>query len=137
MTSQLNPYIAFRDNAREALEFYQSVFGGELNISTFGDMGNAEEGIGHLVMHGDLQTDKGYRLMAADTMPGMDFENGARVAVSVFGDDSEALRGYFDKLSAAGSVSVPFEKQMWGDEFGMCTDQFGISWMVNVTQSQG
>lgn len=60
---------------------------------------------------------------------------GTNIAISLSGDDADELRGYWDKLSAGGTVSVPLEKQMWGDEFGMCVDRFGIGWMVNVSQS--
>jgi PhnB protein len=60
---------------------------------------------------------------------------GSDIAVSLSGDDADDLRGYFQKLSDGGSVAVPLEKQMWGDEFGMCVDRFGIQWMVNIGQS--
>jgi PhnB protein len=74
--------------------------------------------------------------MAADTPPGMEHHPGTNIAVSLSGDDADELRGYWDKLSQGGTVSVPLEKQMWGDEFGMCTDRFGIGWMVNIGQPQ-
>ena len=57
--------------------------------------------------------------------------------MSLSGDDADELRGYWEKLSDGGTVSVPLEKQMWGDEFGMCTDRFGVAWMVNIGQPQG
>lgn len=127
MASKLNPYISFKDTARPAMEFYQSVLGGELTISTFGEFGGEGDG----VMHSALETPDGFTLFAADTPDGMDYTPAAGISVSLSGDD-ESLRGYWDKLSASGTVVVPFEKQPWGDEFGMCVDQFGISWMVNV-----
>lgn len=83
-------------------------------------------------MHAMLESDNGFTLMGADTPPGMEHNPGTNIAVSLSGDDGDLLRGYWAKLSDAGSVSVPLEKQMWGDEFGACTDQFGISWMVNI-----
>jgi PhnB protein len=83
-------------------------------------------------MHGILETDNGFTLMGADTPPGMEHHPGDSIAVSLSGDDGDELRGYWEKLSAGGTVSVPLEKQMWGDEFGMCVDQFGIPWMVNI-----
>jgi PhnB protein len=132
MASRLNPYIQFKDNARSALEFYRDVFGGELNISTFGEY-EGESGAGaDGVMHGQLDSPSGYTIMAADTPPGMDHNPGTNMAVSLSGDDADELRGYWDKLSAGGQIQVPLEKQMWGDEFGMCVDQFGIGWMVNI-----
>ena len=131
MTSRLNPYISFGDNARQALEFYRGVFGGDLNISTFGEYGQQEAA--DLVMHGQLDSPSGYTIMAADTPPGMERREGSAITVSLSGDDTDELHGYWDKLSGnGGSVTMPLEKQMWGDEFGMCTDQFGVDWMVNV-----
>jgi PhnB protein len=134
MASRLNPYISFKDNARQALEFYRSVFGGELSMMTFGEMGMPDAPEADNIMHGTLETDSGYTLMAADTPPGMEHNPGKNISVSLSGDDGDLLRGYWDQLSNGGSVSVPLEKQMWGDEFGMCEDQFGITWMVNIGQ---
>ena len=136
MTSRLNPYISFKDNARQALEFYRSVFGGSLSVMTFGEMGMPDAPEADRIMHGMLETDGGYTLMAADTPPGMEHNPGNNVAVSLSGDDGDELRGYWEQLSNGGTVSVPLEKQMWGDEFGMCVDQFGIAWMVNIGQPQ-
>ncbi len=132
MTSRLNPYISFKDNARQALEFYRSVFGGNLSVMTFGEMGMSDSPESDKIMHGMLETDSGYTLMAADTPPGMEHNPGKNVSVSLSGDDGDELRGYWEKLSGGGTVSVPLEKQVWGDEFGMCEDQFGIAWMVNI-----
>jgi PhnB protein len=83
-------------------------------------------------MHGMLETANGFTLMGADTPPGADHKPGNNIAVSLSGDDAEELRGYWKKLSDGATVSVPLEKQMWGDEFGMCDDRFGITWMVNI-----
>jgi PhnB protein len=136
MSSRLNPYISFADNARQALEFYQGVFGGTLNLSTFGEFGAPDAPEANLIMHGMLETPSGYTLMGADTPPGMEHKPGENIAVSLSGDDGDELRGYWAKLSDGGTVSVPLEKQMWGDEFGMCTDKFGIGWMVNIGAPQ-
>ncbi len=135
MSSRLNPYITYDGNARAALEFYESVLGGTLRINTFGEFGGGDEPGADKVMHGMLETPSGFTLMGADTPPGMEHAPGTNIAVSLSGDDADELRGYWESLSANGSISVPLEKQMWGDEFGMCTDQFGITWMVNIAQS--
>jgi PhnB protein len=74
--------------------------------------------------------------MGADAPPGMELHPGDNIAISLSGDDADDLRGYWEKLSEGGDVSVPMEKQMWGDEFGMCVDRFGIGWMVNITAQQ-
>jgi PhnB protein len=134
MTSRLNPYLSFRGNARQAMEFYQGVFGGTLRLNTFGEF-NPEAGpIADQIMHGMLETTSGYTIMGADTPPEMAHNPGDNITVSLSGDDSVELRGYWEKLSASGKVSVPLEKQMWGDEFGACVDRFGIPWMVNIGQ---
>ncbi len=133
MASRLNPYISFKDNARQALEFYTDVFGGDLKISTFGEFGSPDEPGADGVMHGLLETPSGYTIMAADTPPHMEYSPGSSISISLSGDDGNELRGYWDKLTAGGTVTVPLEKQMWGDEFGMVIDKFGIAWMVNVT----
>jgi PhnB protein len=134
VTSRLNPYISFADTARPAMEFYREVFGGQLTVSTFGEAGAATGPDADKVMHAQLETPAGYTLMASDTPAGMDRTFGNNISVSLSGDDGDALRGYFTKLSTGGNVTMPLEKQMWGDEFGMCTDPFGIGWMVNISQ---
>ena len=137
MSSRLNPYIAFSDDARQALEFYRSVFGGELSLSTFGEAGGADGPDADKVMHGQLETPAGYTLMAADTPTGMERTVGTNVSLSLSGDDGDDLRGWFAALAEGGTVTVPLEEQMWGDEFGMCTDRFGVAWMVNISQPAG
>lgn len=132
MASRLNPYIGFNGNAREALEFYKEVFGGELNLSTYGEFGQADTPEADKIMHGNLTSSNDFTLMAADNPPGQPYTAGDNISVSLSGDDADELRGYWQKLSDGGNVSVPLEKQMWGDEFGMCTDKFGIGWMVNI-----
>ncbi len=136
MASRLNPYISFADNARQAMEFYKDVFGGTLTLNTFGEFGAPDSPDADKIMHGMVETDSGFALMGADTPAGTEHNPGNNIAVSLSGDDVDELRGYWEKLSGGGIVSVPLEKQMWGDEFGMCVDQFGIGWMVNIAQPQ-
>ena len=135
MTSQLNPYISFAGNAREALEFYNGVLGGTLTLSTFGEFGAPDAPEADKIMHGMLETDSGFTLMGSDTPPGTEYKPGSNISVSLSGDDDDELRGYWDKLSGNGTVTMPLEKQMWGDEFGMCVDRFGVSWMVDIVSS--
>ena len=136
MSSRLNPYISFDGNAREALEFYETVLGGTLRLNTFGEFGDPDAPGADKIMHGMLESASGFTIMGSDTPPGMEYSPGGNIAVSLSGDDADELRAYWEKLSAEGTVAMPLEKQMWGDEFGMCIDQFGISWMVNITQPQ-
>ena len=136
MASRLNPYITFGDNCREAMQFYESVFGGQLTLNTFGDFGAADGPDADKIMHAQLETDQGFTLMASDTAEGMETRSGSNISISLSGDDAGQLRGYWDKLSSDGNVTMPLEKQMWGDEFGMCTDKFGIAWMVDIGEEQ-
>ena len=137
MSSRLNPYISFADTARQAMEFYRGVFGGELTLSTFGEAGAADGPDADKIMHARLDTPAGYTLMASDTPAGMDRTVGSHISISLSGDDADELRGYFAALADGGVVTVALEKQMWGDEFGMCVDQFGVGWMVNISQPAG
>ncbi|BCJ56327.1 VOC family protein [Actinoplanes sp. NBRC 14428] len=137
MPVRLNPYISFSDgNARAAVEFYHSVFGGDLRLTTFGEFGAPDPALADKVMHAMLETPGGLTLMASDTPPGMEVVPGSAISVSLSGDDADELKGYWEKLSEGGAVSVPLEKQMWGDEFGTCRDRFGVDWMVNITAPQ-
>ena len=132
MASRLNPYLTFDGNAREAMTFYHSVLGGELTITTFGQSGAPDPAIADLVMHAMIKNDKGYWLMASDTMPGSPFRPGNTVTVSLSGDAGEGLEEAWEKLSEGGEIHVPFEKQPWGDLFGQCADRYGVQWMVDV-----
>jgi PhnB protein len=135
--ARLNPYIGFVDNAREAMEFYQSVFGGELAVNTFGEFGAASGGPeADKVMHAQLETPQGFTLMASDTPEGMEHKPGNNISVSLSGDEGDGLAGQFARLADGGTITMPLEKQMWGDTFGMCLDRFGISWMVNIASPE-
>ncbi|MFE1850666.1 VOC family protein [Streptomyces sp. NPDC059489] len=136
MASRLNPYLMFAGDARQALQFYKEVFGGTLVLSTYGEAGQPDTSMTDKIMHGMLETPSNYTLMAADT-PAGEHKPGNAYSVSLSGDDDTELRGYWEKLSDGATVAVPLDKQMWGDIFGMCTDRYGITWMVNFTQPQG
>jgi PhnB protein len=132
MALRLNPYLHFAGNAREAMEFYRSVLGGQLEVMTFGDMGGGggeypDDG----VMHAFLRTGHGVELMASD---GHDPDAGGpdRVSLSLSGDDAATLTRWFEALAEGGTVDVPLARQVWGDTFGQVTDRFGIRWLVNV-----
>jgi PhnB protein len=135
MTSRLNPYLNFNGNARQALEFYTGVFGGNLTLSTFAEFGAPNSADADRIMHGQLETDAGYTIMAADVTSEMEYQPPAGCSISLSGDD-DALHDYWDKLSAGGTTTMPLQKQVWGDEFGMCVDQFGVPWLVNISQPQ-
>nr|WP_296064370.1 VOC family protein [uncultured Actinoplanes sp.] len=135
MASHLNPYITFDGNAREAMEFYHSVFGGDLRINTFGEFGADDPALADKVMHAMLTSPKGYMLMASDTAPGMTVTPGSTISISLSGDPGEGLEDVWDKLADGGTVHMPMEKQMWGDVYGQLTDRYGINWMVDVVSA--
>jgi PhnB protein len=132
-TVRLNPYLNFRDSARDALGFYHSVFGGDVSMMTYGQNGMPHEPAeADKIMHGQLDAPGGMILMIADVPNSMPFSDGGNVSISLSGDDEAAMRGYWDKLLAGGQTTVPLEKAPWGDTFGMLTDKFGIAWLVNI-----
>lgn len=129
----LNPYLSFRNNAREAMAFYQSVFGGELTLSTFGEYHASEDPAEQdKIMHAMLTTENGMVLMGADTPGSMDYTPGNNISLSLSGSDEAELGGYFEKLADGGTVLMALEKAPWGDTFGMCKDRFGLDWLVNI-----
>ncbi|MGN6125698.1 MAG: VOC family protein [Humibacter sp.] len=136
MAVTLNPYLSFRDGAREAMEFYQTVFGGDLTVSTFRDLHSDEdESDLDKVMHSQLVAANGITLMASDTPKRMEYTPGASISVSLSGDDEPALRGYWDGLSQGATIVEPLVEAPWGDSFGMLVDRFGVNWLVNISAS--
>ncbi|MEP7167286.1 MAG: VOC family protein [Candidatus Woesebacteria bacterium] len=132
--TRLNPYINFKDNAREAMEFYKTVFGGKLDLSTFKDGGApvdpSEE---NKIMHAMLTGDNDIVFMASDTPNHMEYKPGTNVSMSLSGDDESLLKGYWEKLSVGATIEQPLVQAPWGDTFGMLTDKVGIHWLVNIT----
>ncbi len=133
MSTVLNPYLNFRDKTRQAMEFYESVFGGKLTMNTFKEFHASQDpSEDDKIMHAELHAGDGIIFMAADTPNSMQYHPGENFSMSLSGDNEAELKAYFEKLSAGGTVTMPLEKAVWGDIFGMCTDQFGINWMVNI-----
>ncbi|WP_104090589.1 VOC family protein [Cryobacterium sp. N19] len=133
MSSRLNPYLGFRDTAREAMDFYQSVFGGEITRSTFGEFNASDDPAEKdKIMHSELTTTSGFSLMASDTPSSMELPTSSSVTVSLSGDDEAELTGYWEKLLEGGTATRSLSKAPWGDSFGMLVDKFGTSWMVNI-----
>jgi PhnB protein len=133
MQTKLNPYLSFQDNARQAMEFYQTVFGGKLMMSTFKEFNVSQDASqDNKIMHAMLEADNGMTFMASDTPDCMEYQAGTNYSISLSGDNEAELKGYFEKLSSGGNVTMPLEKAIWGDTFGMLTDKFGVSWLVNI-----
>jgi PhnB protein len=137
MNSKLNPYLNFDGNTREVMEFYKTVFGGELTMSTYAEIGGSTDPDEmNRIMHSMLVAENGITLMAADTNKHMDFKPGNNISISLSGNNNEELSGYFNKLSEGGTVVEPLTKAPWGDSFGMLIDAFGTQWMVNIAPAQ-
>jgi len=135
MASKLNPYLNFRGEAQAALDFYHSVFGGELAVDTFAGFGMPVENPAEAdwVMHGQLDSPAGFTLMASDVPSSMPFTPGSNGAISLSGDNDAELSGYWNKLAdGAKATTMPLGVAPWGDKFGMLTDRFGVNWMVNI-----
>ena len=136
--AQLNPYLSFRDNTRQAMEFYRSVFGGKLTLSTYAEFHASEDPAeADKIMHARLDGDNGITFMAADTPNDQEYQPGSSISMSLSGENDPLLRGYFEKLSEGGQIIMPLEKAPWGDSFGMLRDPFGIDWMVNIETPKG
>ena len=137
MSTNVTTYLNFRGTARDALAFYQSIFGGDLRVSSFKDFGMpVGEGEEDLVMHGQLDVDGTPLIMGSDVPSHMGYTPGENTfSVSLSGDDEATLTGWFTALSEGATVTQPLEKAPWGDSFGMLQDRFGVSWLVNISGS--
>jgi PhnB protein len=125
-----HPYLNFGGNCREAFTRYQEIFGGELNLMSMSDGPGMEVAPqrADLVMHAALVVE-GNLLMASDDP---DFVGVQGMAVNVSVDDPAEARRVFDALAEGGEVSMPIASTFWSPAFGMCTDRFGILWMVSA-----
>lgn len=136
MTVVLNSYLSFRDNAREAAEYYASVFDGEVELDVMGSYDSPEMPVADedkdKIMHAQVKGPH-VTIMMADTPTGMEFTEGQRVTLTLNGDDEATLKSYWDKLAADGTVTMPLGPSPWGDQFGMLTDKFGFAWMVDIS----
>lgn len=137
-SSQLSPYLNFNGNCEEAMTFYQSTLGGKLEISRFGDFASPEMPVPdeqkNSVMHATLNNDT-LSFMASDGKPNEPVVFGDSVHLSIAGKDEAALTQFFTSLREGGTVTMPLEKQVWGDSFGMLTDKYGIHWMINISST--
>lgn len=126
----LNPYIFFRGDCREAMEFYKDIFGGELYIQTHEESGESTSPeMKDKVMHASL-TNGLVDLMGSDTEKAS--AKAAKITLSLNGSDEEKLRDIFNHLSEGGEMLYPLKKEFWGDTFGSFIDKYGVEWMVNI-----
>ncbi len=133
MSITVTPHLNFRGNARQALEFYRSVFGGELILTSYADMGNTEPAEADRVVWGQVSADNGFRIMAYDVYDHLPWDQGKDpFFVSVRGSDSDELDGYWSKLADGATVTVPLAPSQWAPLYGMLTDRFGITWVLDI-----
>jgi PhnB protein len=119
------------------MDFYASVFGGEVRSNTFAEYQMAQDPADNdLIMHSQLTTPGGFTIMAADVPSHMEFTAGSSISISLSGDDEAELTGYWEKLVEGGTVIEQLAKAPWGDSFGMAVDRFGVQWLVNIAGTQ-
>ncbi|MCS4277678.1 PhnB protein [Mycetocola sp. BIGb0189] len=148
MTIQTTTHLNFHGDARQALEFYAAVFGGQSTIATYADFGMPAELPGAQdVVFGRVESDRGFRVMAYD-IPGSTGgsaaqggtthrENGTTITtspffVSVRGESLAEVTGYWEALSAGATIVEPLAASAWSAGFGMLTDRFGVTWVIDV-----
>lgn len=137
MGNKLNPYLNFDGQAKQAIEFYKTVFGGDLMMTTFKDGGmQVDPADSAKIMHAQLTASNGMTLMASDTPKGWAYQPGTNVSISLSGEEAAELRGYWDKLSEGAAINMPLSEAPWGDTFGMLDDRFGIRWLVNIVKKK-
>lgn len=131
--ANLNPYLSFRTDARAAMEFYQSVLGGDLAVNVFSEFPDMvqDPAEADLVMHAQLTTPDGLVLMASDTPSSMPYEKPQGISVSLSGISAETTKTVWERLSDGATITMPLDNAPWGGLFGMLVDRFGIAWMLN------
>ncbi len=139
----VNPYLNFNGNTEEAFNFYKSIFGGDfVMLQRFKDMPGAEKMTPpnemNRIMHVSLPLGKVAVLMGSDAPEsrGMKVTFGNSVNISIEAESEEEANRLFKALCDKGKVGMPIGKQFWGALYGMCTDKFGINWMINYTYPQ-
>ncbi len=134
MSVNVVTHLNFRGDARAALEFYQSVFGGDLMVMSYTDMGTVQDPAeANWVMWGQVAAKSGFRVMAYDVQVAKPWDRGNNsFYVALRGDTDEEISGYWENLSAGATILQPLAPAQWGPLYGMLTDRFGITWVVDV-----
>ncbi len=137
MKTTLNPYLNFKDQSKEAMEFYHGILGGKLDVQTYKDAGFPHDPKDDdRVIHANLMTAEGINIMASDGGDDHPVHMGDNIHLSLVGTDEDQLRNWFSKLSEGGKIDMPLEKQFWGDIYGQLTDKFGVHWTANITTEE-
>ncbi|WIG18815.1 VOC family protein [Kocuria rosea] len=154
MSITTSTHLNFRGTAHQALEFYRDVFGGDLTFATYGDLGMPTEAPGaDKIVFGQLESAHGFRVMAYD-IPGQDTsdvtetagvtrrENGATITDRTFfqslrGETLDEVTALWDGLADGAQIIEPLAVSAWSPGFGMLTDRFGVTWVVDVHAPYG
>ena len=127
----VNPYIAFKGNCREAIEFYKGALGAEvLFVQTVGESPMSNMGPAENIMHCTIRVGGSTIMMCDDPSP-QPGATGGNISLAIGVDEADRAKQIFDSLAQGGSISMPLAKTFWAEAFGMLTDRFGIKWMVN------
>ena len=134
MPVQTTTHLNFRGEARSALELYRDVFGGDLTVVTYADMGNGDDpATADHVVWGQVESPDGFRVMAYDVYRHLEWHRGANpFFVSVRGSDTDELRRYWDGLSEGATITQPLAPSAWAPLYGMLTDRFGVTWVIDA-----
>lgn len=126
-------HLNFRGNARDALRFYQSVFGGDLQVVTYEQAGQAAVARPHDVIWGQVTSPGGFAVMAFDVQPDRPWDPGVNAFfLSVRSTSADEIRGHWDRLIVGGEILQPLGPSMWAPLYGMAKDRFGITWVLDV-----
>jgi PhnB protein len=134
MTVSVANHLNFRGDARAALEFYQSVFGGDITIVTYKDAHSVQDpSEAGQVMWGQVAAKNGFRVMAYDVPSRMPWDQGKNAFfVSVRGDSAKEITALWEKLNSGATVSQPLAPSGWSPLYGMLKDRFGVTWVLDV-----
>ncbi len=131
----LSPYINFAGRAREAMEFYHHVLGGNLDLQTSDEQGAPKPaGLGDSITHSRLEAD-GALIVGVDGHPDYPAKVGDNMAIALGGTDKGRLTKIFNGLAEGGTIKMPLSSQPWGADVGWLTDKFGINWMVSIDEA--
>lgn len=136
--TQINAYLTFNGNCREAMTFYRDCLGGELDFQTIGESPLAEQmpvQMKEKILHATL-TSGNLIMMASDMVPGKGLIRGNAVSMMLNCENEEEIRSCFDNLAAGGEISHPLENTFWGAILGDLTDKFGNSWILNCNPEE-
>jgi len=129
---ELSPYVNFQGRAREAMEFYHRVLGGELDLQTLTEQGTAQPaGPDDRIAHARLEVD-GALIIGTDGHPKYPAKVGENLAIVLSGTDRDRLTTIFNALAEGGQLKGPLSRQPWGSDVGWLADRFGINWTISI-----